>query len=235
MRRMRRAAALIIATFLPAAHAARPLITDDAALLDARTCQLEAWSQWNRGSRELWAVPACNPTGAFEISFGGSLVREGNDDYRFTHKVVQVKTVLRPVTPEQWGVGLIAGTVIHGRRETASGWPGDPYFRVPVSVALNGQEWMLHVNAGATRRRDEGRTIGTWGVAQELQVHPSLQFLAEIFGSDRGRPFYVAGFRYSVVKDRVQLDATYGNRAVSDSRDRWFSIGLRFVTAPLFP
>ena len=56
---------LLIAALIcqPAAHAARPLITDDARTVDAYACQVESWVKNNRNSREYWALPACNFTG----------------------------------------------------------------------------------------------------------------------------------------------------------------------------
>ena len=30
------------------AHAARPMITDDARIVDAKSCQVETWSRFNR-------------------------------------------------------------------------------------------------------------------------------------------------------------------------------------------
>lgn len=48
------------------AHAARPMITDDARIVDAKACQVESWVKDNKGSTEYWAIPACNFTGNLE-------------------------------------------------------------------------------------------------------------------------------------------------------------------------
>jgi len=37
------------------------------------------------------------------------------------------------------------------------------------------------------------------------------------------------------VPDRVQLDATYGNRNGGGTGERWFSIGLRLLSVPFLP
>ena len=42
-----------------AAQAARPLVTDDARIVDPKACQLETWTRFNRGSTEHWVQPAC--------------------------------------------------------------------------------------------------------------------------------------------------------------------------------
>jgi hypothetical protein len=211
------------------------MITDDARVVDPKSCQVETWSRWNRDSTELWALPACNPTGDFELTFGGARVRERGGDYAFTDHLAQVKTIFRPLEPDNWGVGLAVGTVRHPRRETARGWPGDAYFYVPVSIALNGDQWVVHLNGGAVHRRDDGRAMATWGFGHEIRLTPSVYLIPEIFRAERGRPFYQVGVRYWVVKNRVQVDATYGNRAVSDTGERWFSIGLRLLSPPMLP
>ncbi len=45
------------------AHAARPMYTDDARIVDPKSCQVESWIRFNRDSTEYWALPACNPLG----------------------------------------------------------------------------------------------------------------------------------------------------------------------------
>jgi hypothetical protein len=149
--------------------------------------------------------------------------------------VGQAKTILKPLETNGWGVGLAVGTARHLKRESANGWPGDAYFYVPVSIAFADDAWVVHVNAGAVNRRDLKQTLVTWGLGNEIRLRDDLYFIPEMFRSERGRPFYQVGFRYWVVKDRLQMDATYGNRAVSDTAQRWFSIGLRILSPPFLP
>jgi len=146
-----------------------------------------------------------------------------------------VKTILKPLETNGWGVGLAVGTDRHLQRESANGWPGDAYFYVPVSIALADDAWVVHVNAGAVNRRDDKRTLATWGLGNEIRLRDDLYFIPEVFRSDFGKPFYQLGLRYWVVKDRLQMDATFGHRAVSDTSERWFSIGLRVLSPPFLP
>ena len=100
-----------------------------------------------------------------------------------------------------------------------------------VSVSLMNDRWVAHFNGGASYRRDEKRTVPTWGFGNEVQLRHDLFFIPEIFHSDPGRPFYQVGLRFWLVKDRVQVDATYGARFVSEDT-HWISIGLRVLTPP---
>lgn len=223
-------AALLGAAALDAG-AARPMVTDDARIVDAKACQVESWVKANRDSTEFWALPACNPTGNLELTFGGARTRE-NGESAFTDEQLQAKTILRALETNGWGVGLAVGTVRHPRRETENGWPGDPYFYVPASFSFYDDRWVLHLNAGAVRFRDEGRNVFTWGLGNEVRLRDDLFFIPEVFHNASGRPFYQLGLRHWVVKDRVQVDATFGNRATSDTVERWFSIGLRLLSPP---
>ena len=42
------------------AWAARPMITDDARIVDEHACQLESWWRKQGEHSELWALPGCN-------------------------------------------------------------------------------------------------------------------------------------------------------------------------------
>src|SRR5258706_14676474 len=58
-----------VATLIEAstAQGGQPLVTDNVALVDAKTCQLEVWVRSFHNGRELWALPACNPLGGLEL------------------------------------------------------------------------------------------------------------------------------------------------------------------------
>jgi hypothetical protein len=216
------------------ARAASPMFVDDARILDPKACQLETWVRSNRDSTEAWALPACSISGLFDLTFGGVRLREDGRG-AFSQNVIQVKTVFRPLEPDGWGLGLVAGSVRHLKRETANGWPGDPYVNIPLSLAFSGDAVVIHLNAGLSHDRAEKKNTGLWGAGAELRLRDDLWFNSEIFHIESGRPFYQLGLRYTLLKDRVQLDATYGNRAVSDTAERWFSIGLRLLSPPFLP
>ena len=226
---MRRIAGVACALLALPAHAARPMVTDDARIVDAKACQLESWVKRNPGTTEYWALPACNFTGDLELTFGGARTRDDTD--AFTDNVLQAKTMLRRLEPGGWGAALTLGTVRHPHRETANGWPGDEYVYVPLSVSFRDDEIVMHVNGGVTRRRDLDRNVGTWGFGNEMQLAPALFLIPEVFHSEAGRAYYQVGLRYWIAKDFIQMDATYGNRFVSEDQ-HWISIGLRILTPP---
>lgn len=217
------------------AFAGRPMITDDARILDPKACQLETWIRSGRDSTEYWMVPACNPLGPFEVGYGGARTHEDGAGTAFTDNTIQVKTVVKPLETNGWGWGIAAGTDRHLHREAGNGWPGDMFLNVPASLSFRDDGIVVHLNGGAVRRRDLHRDIGTWGLGSEIRLRDDLFFLPEAFGSDRGRPFYQVGVRYWIVKDQLEIDGTFGNRLVGDGAERWFTIGLHAQWPPFLP
>jgi hypothetical protein len=225
---------IVLCAAAPPSFAARPMITDDARIAEPKACQLESWVKRNVDSTEWWAMPACNPTGNLEITFGGGWVTQGGSTF-FAQNVAQVKTVFKPVETNGWGYGLSVGSTRHLDRNVAEGWPGDAYFYVPASFSFLDDAWTAHLNAGVTRRRDLKENLGTWGFGNEIRLRDDLYFIPEIFRNDFGHPFYQMGLRYTILKDRIQTDATFGNRLSSGTQERWFGIGLRLLWPPFIP
>jgi hypothetical protein len=59
--------------------------------------------------------------------------------------------------------------------------------------------------------------------------------IAEAYREDDGRPFYQAGFRHWVLTDRLQIDATYGNRFGQGRDERWYSVGIVLLFLDVLP
>src|SRR5437868_4579126 len=142
----------------PTVEAGRPMVTDDARILDPKACQVESWVRANRDSTEYWLMPACNPFGPFELAYGGARTHEDGGGTGFTENLVQVKTVVKPLDVNGWGWGISVGTDRHLRREAGNGWPGDVYLNFPVTLSFRDDEVVMLVNAGALHRRDLQRT-----------------------------------------------------------------------------
>jgi len=136
---MRRSNFIFQAALLPtlwvastAVWAARPFVTDDARLTTAGSCQLESWARIYPNSQELWALPACNPTGNLEFTVGGGVAKlEGaagwTDDY-----VLQAKTLFKILELNSWGVGAAVGTIQHPQINPGPNLLGNRYAYVPL-------------------------------------------------------------------------------------------------------
>jgi hypothetical protein len=229
------AIALALAACAPAVHAARPMVTDDARIVDPKSCQIETWVRTYRdGGREFWALPGCNPFGGFEVTLGGASLHPSPDPRRSVFQG-QVKTLLRPLTTDDWGVGLAVGTLDTLPGATYAG-RDQPYFYVPLSVSMARDRAVLHLNLGASRAasgRDGVQAV--WGIGGEFAVVPRALVVAETYGASGERPQVQVGLRLWLVPDRVQVDTTVGHQGGPVGVGRWISIGLRLLSPPMLP
>lgn len=214
----------------PLAHAARPMVTDDARIVDDKSCQLETWLKANRGSNEYWALPSCNFSGNFELAVGSAVTRQ-NGSGETSDLLVQGKTLFRTLEPNGWAWGLVGGAASHP--DVSRKMLGDVYAYVPATFSFRDDRVLLHTNLGWIRDRLGNRHAMTWGVGSEIEMTPHTWLIAESYGENQGRPFYQLGLRHWLVYNRVQIDATYGNR--SNGGENWFSIGLRLLSPRFLP
>jgi hypothetical protein len=209
------------------AYPARPFVTDDARIALSQSCQLESWSRVYSSSTELWALPACNPTGNLEFTLGAGRVHQSNyatDDYVF-----QVKTLFKEMAPGDVGWGLAVGKIAHPSINPGPNLLGNQYAYLPISFLSQSSRQAIHLNLGALRYDRTGQTRGTWGLGLEQHSTDRLHFIAETFGDHRSQPYFQAGIRYFVIKDLLQIDATLGGQLDGPTSGRWISFGLRYL------
>ncbi len=75
------------------AEAARPMLTDDARIVDPKSCQLESWVRDSKHVTEYWALPACNVGENLELTIGGSLESDSGHS-SFANELYQMKTTV---------------------------------------------------------------------------------------------------------------------------------------------
>lgn len=219
----------------PEARAARPFVVDDARIVDKGACQIEAWHRNNAdGSGENWALPACNPFGRVELTFGGGNLTALNGSPRQTDYQLQAKTLFKPLETNQWGWGLAAGVVRHADINLQPNLIGNYYFYVPISRSLADDRVVLLANIGGLDNRDIDRRGVSWGIGAELYLTPRVMFAAETYGATGFDRFAQIGARLWLVPDHVQLDASYGGNIQNFGAVHWTSIGVRLISKPFF-
>lgn len=233
--------ALAVSLLLPSLplRAARPYFTDDARITPAGGCQVESWVQKHRpngGGTEFWALPACNPSGNLEITAGlNRLPAEGGEPWN-GNALVQVKTLLRTLDTGI-GTGFAVGATARTRGPSDASSPSSMtgvYAYNVTSISFAEEAFVLLTLAGIKRDRETQRTIALWGVGSETRLFrrgdQELLLAAEVYGSDSGSPSWQGGFRFWVVKEKVQVDAVVGRQIGSHAVDRsWWSIGVRLI------
>lgn len=216
-------------------QAARPMNTDDARIVDDKSCQLESWVKRPSGRTEFWTQPACNFTGNLELTLGSSVTRQSGD-WHYSAQMMQGKTLLKPLETNGWGLAIALGAARDPRREAGGGH--DAYAYLPASFSLADDRVVLHTNVGWLREQGSSRHRMTWGLGSEIQWLPHTWLIAETYGQGQGKPFYQLGVRHWLVPDRVQVDATFGNRLGAyeqGASQRWLSIGLRLLSPAFLP
>ncbi|MCX8049671.1 MAG: hypothetical protein N3A55_08440 [Methylohalobius sp.] len=214
-----------LGTALPA-FAARPMITDDAGVVEAKACQVETWWQRQRKREEFWFQPACNFTGNLELSLGEVLVWESGQDHSL---LVQAKSLFKALADDGWGIGWAAGGLV-----ALNGKGADFYAYVPVSLALAQDRLLVHVNVGWQHPQLIDRHQFTWGAGWDAAVTEHAHLVAEVFGQDLDPPGYQAGVYVWVIADRLHLNATYGGW-ISGSHKPWVAIGVSWFSPPFWP
>ena len=212
-------AALLLAA--PAAHAARPFVTDDARVVDKDGCQIETFVKRQRrfDESEFWFLPACNPWGA-ELTVGHIRVDSApTGDTRTT--VLQAKTVFKPLATNGSGFALTIGML--------AGTANSPYFNAIGSFSFADDRVVLHTNLGGIRDNVAKVSRGTWGAGAEvLLIAPRLYGIIETYGQRGEKPTLHTGLRIWIVPNRVQVDATIGLQQAFPER-RFATVGLRLL------
>ncbi|HJV93888.1 MAG TPA: hypothetical protein VJ572_10425 [Azonexus sp.] len=213
--------------------AARPFVTDDARLTTEGSCQLESWTRIYPDSEELWALPACNPTGNFELTLGAGLSRADGEPTTRDY-VLQAKTLFKSLEVNGWGIGFALGKVYHPEITPGPNQLGNSYAYVPFSASFKDDHIVMHVNLGWLRDRASKEDSVTWGIGGEFRVSPRLAAIAETYGDHRSTPYGQVGLRIAVVPDLFQIDATAGRQFNGVGDNQWLSIGIRFTPERLF-
>lgn len=177
------------------AWAGRPLATDDAAILDPHDCQVEAWHQHTGSLREWWAMPACR-VGDWELAAGKG---------QGSASVLQAKTLLR--TPADgvngWALGLSLASQQGPLRQQS--------VNLPLTIAFS-ERAFLHLNTGWIRPHGAA-TRNTWSIGGEYAVTQRWSVSLESYGSRHQAPTRQFGLRYTLLENRLDLDASVAKTA----------------------
>jgi hypothetical protein len=218
-----------LALLPPAAHAARPMVTDDARITDPQSCQIETWTKSTRAGREYWAFPACNPTGNLEWTLGGNTLPDGTGGHVGDY-LLQGKTLFRQLETNDFAWGLAAGIIRHGDPLVGQDRTSATYFYVPISASFADDRLIIHVNVGAQDNRDTDSKPVTYGLGSEINLTQRFALIVETYGDNRTRQYFQGGVRIWIVPGRFQIDATRGAQSGDYGGSNWWTIGLRLIS-----
>lgn len=224
--------AAVLGLAAPALHAGQPLVTDDAAIVAPKTCQLEAWTLVTRDGNAYLTQPACNPTGNVEFAVGVGTVRPDHEE-RFSLMQLQAKAVLYALEDKSWSFGIVGGA---GRDTGAP--HGGPAFQAYYGKALAtwyvNDDLEIDLNVGLANTYGLG-SFALAGAAVQYKVLDNVQLLAEVFKEAPGRGAWQAGARFLVIPDRLEAYVAYRN-SFGGPLDAWgVNVGIRLQTDAFMP
>ena len=215
------------------ARAGAPLVTDDAAIVESKSCQVESWVDLARDARAYWVVPACNFSGHFELSVGGAGISPDEVPSSIWY-AGQAKTVFGQGGDGFWSVGAVAG-LIHDTGEVANDASSETYYGKTLLSLYPNEVLEVDLNLGGSNVFGAGATV-TAGAAVQYGVLPRATLLAEIFRDERGPGKFQVGARYAFDPTPIEAYVSYGGRLDSASGDTWWAIiGFRAYTKPFLP
>jgi hypothetical protein len=213
------------------AMAGQPLTIDDAAVVDAHTCQVEGWMQSARDEQQYWIAPACNLFGNVELSVGAARI-DADASNRTSQFQLQGKTVLIARGDGAWSFGAEAGAqrdtgAEHGRSAFQT------YYAKGLASYHPSDDVEVDFNLGIVKTHGSA-TSAFAGTAVQYSPIERLQLLGEVFHDEPGRAKYQVAIRYALISDRLEAFISYGNR-FGGSNDWWSIAGFRWQSAALFP
>ena len=211
-------------------YGARPLVTDDARLTNAYSCQLESYTKHTSFVNDFWLLPACNPTGNLEFTLG--LGRSDNQSNTFDNISLQAKTLFHPLQANGYGIGIAAGVTTNTITDAYQNQIGSFYGYIPVSFSLHNDQIILHLNGGMIHDTQSYNTFGTYGIGSEITINEHLFGVAEIYGDTTGELFWQGGSRLWLIPNKLQMDMTYG--AGGKDFHQWVTFGLRILGSEWF-
>jgi hypothetical protein len=231
LRAKRRAVHAVLTSVLlsaGAAHAGRPLQTEDAGIIERGQCEFEGFVQ-----RESADAEPSVRLGSLQIScglpastqLGVQLERQHVSGEHGDALGLVGKTALVPLAAEAAGLTLAYG--LRATRSSGSSLRYADHFVDLVATVPRGP-WLLHGNLGTAHDRTAGIDSTTWALAVERTGLGRFDAMAEVYGDDRAAPWWNLGLRYTAIAERLFIDGSYG-RQMNGARATLVSLGLKYA------
>jgi len=210
-------------------QAGRPLQTEDAGILEGKTCEVEGAAGRVRvagmpSARETSLQLACGVGAHSQLALAVSSASEGNDRERGLRlggksQVWSAAGDNAPALTLAWGLS--------SAKAAAGGWKtAGVEARAVMSVPSGPLTW--HLNLGHERDTQARNSTTVWGLAAEHEGFGALAPMAEFFGDDRGGAWWNLGLRYTIAKDKAFVDVSYG-RQMSSGTPSLVTAGFKLV------
>lgn len=211
-----------------ATWAGRPITTEDAGVIDARNCELEAFgsharAQTDPSERGAWAEVGCGI--GFDTQLAVGMGRFNSVDGSRTAAAIAGKTALRALSEDSIGVAL--AYTIDGSRT-----PGEPLRHTgssaSVVVSVPHGRTMFHANLGLTRNHVEGRNAKVYAFAVERLGEQGTDVGVEVFGQSGESAWIGAGVRHAIEAGKLWVDLSFAVQS-GGGHARQMTVGLKYA------
>lgn len=211
-------------------QAGRPLQTEDAGILEAKTCEVEGATARARVAgaptlRDSALQLGCGVGFNSQLALAVSTASDGTDRERGLR--LGGKTELWSAGGDDGAALTLAWGMERARAGSGGGWKTSGVdARAVVSIPAGPLTW--HLNLGHERDTQARASTTAWGVALEHEGYGPLAPMAELFGNDREAPWWNLGLRYTMAKDKAYIDMSYG-RQMSGGTPSLLTVGFKLV------
>lgn len=222
------AGALLALAALPAL-AGRPFATEDASVLAAGECELEAYALRQTAGdapKETgwWIQPGCGVGFRTQVAAGGGRSKVESD--RLSAAALSGKTWLREPGDEQTGVTL--AYALRGEKAPAESFKHESTALAAVISSPLAKDLRLHANLGWSRSQADRQNSTTWALALEATGDGGLDFGAEIYGDDRAAAWLGVGARYALRPQKLFVDFSWAVQT-NGARAKLGTLGLKLA------
>jgi hypothetical protein len=203
------------------AQAARPLDTDDAGVITARSCELEGARVASRAlgvkATESGAALACGIGWGTQVGLGFSSARQsGLASSRGA--ALLAKTTVWSGGGDNAPALSLGGALVWGK-PSGGKWASDNR-EIRLLGTLPWNSLIFHANIGHSRSPSAATRATLWGLAVELEPLPLASLgvapLFEIYGDDHRDRWINAGLRITVLPEQLFLDISAARQQVGD-------------------
>jgi hypothetical protein len=227
---MRSHIAFVVAAMLAcagSAQAGRPLTTDDAGVLEARSCEAETYfaqlrAKGDAGTRASGWQTQLGCGGGHGVQASLSYARSRDDAQRDETAGLGGKLELLAGEPGRPALAATLGA--NALRVVGSGFQLKDHTAALVLTHAVAPGWTAHANLGVTRDRVARQTSSLWNLALERTLVDGFDVAGEAYGDDRGGRWLAGGVRWT------PLPAFSVNASVGEGRGvRLLSVGAKLA------
>lgn len=224
----RTATAALLLLAASASQAGRPLVTEDADVLDQGSCELEGFAARiteNGAPRtDGWTAQAgCGIGLGSQVAVAYSHARSDGLSAEALNLIGKTRLVAR----QDGTTGVTLAWAIGGARESGGSFRHELSQLNLVATRTLAPQWTGHANLGWLRSESQRLNTTTWNLAAEWAAGGGVDLMGEVFGDDRSKPWYGVGLRWAL-SERASLNASHAVHTESP-RARLTTLGFKFA------